>query len=291
MMPIQNDPLWQSLSAFTFDQPGSALTFSMRLARENGWSHRFALRVVDEYRKFLFLASRAGHPVTPSDEVDQAWHLHLVYTESYWNDLCRDVLGKSLHHGPTKGGLKEGEKFSDWYDRTFASYERFFGHAPPDDVWPPSELRFAPTTFLRVNTDQWWMVSRTGFKQSLKAAAVLTAGGLALAAGLAACSSTGDDTSNMLLIIPIVMLLLILIAASKNRGGKGKGGCGGSSGCSTGGSGCSSSSSSHSGHGHSGCGSHHGGSGCGSHGGGDSGGSSGCGSSCGGGGCGGGGGD
>lgn len=284
MMPAQNDPLWQALSAFVFDQSGAALTFSRRLARENGWSHGFALRVVDEYRRFLYLASRAGHPVTPSDEVDQAWHLHLVYTESYWNHLCGNVLGKPLHHGPTKGGLNEGIKFSDWYDRTFASYEKFFGEAPPTDIWPPSQVRFAPATFLRVNTAQWWMVSKSGLKQRLKVAALFAIGGLTLATVLSACSSRGDDIP--LFFIAIIVLCIVLTALKQKDGKGGKGGCGGSSGCSSGGSGCSSGP----GHGHSGCGSHHGGSGCGSDSaGGDSGGSSGCGSSCGGGGCGGGG--
>ncbi|MEK6230809.1 MAG: hypothetical protein N2A42_03075 [Luteolibacter sp.] len=33
-----------------------------------------------EYKRFVALAMLAGHPVTPSEEVDQAWHLHLVYT-------------------------------------------------------------------------------------------------------------------------------------------------------------------------------------------------------------------
>jgi hypothetical protein len=98
-MNTTNDPLWLKLKDFAFD-PQDALTFTRRLARENNWSPDFSRRVVDEYRRFLFLALRAGHPVTPSDEIDQAWHLHLVYTRSYWEELCRDILGRPLHHGP-----------------------------------------------------------------------------------------------------------------------------------------------------------------------------------------------
>jgi hypothetical protein len=43
--------------------------------RANGWSRPFALRAIEEYRKFVFLALVADHQVTPSDQVDQVWHL------------------------------------------------------------------------------------------------------------------------------------------------------------------------------------------------------------------------
>ena len=96
--------LWQRIAAFEFDPVDAALPFSRRLARDNGWSDAFAQRAVEEYRRFVFLAMVAGHPVTPSDEVDQVWHLHLCYTRSYWEDLCGEVLPRPLHHGPTRGG-------------------------------------------------------------------------------------------------------------------------------------------------------------------------------------------
>ncbi|MGF2075510.1 glycine-rich domain-containing protein, partial [Enterococcus casseliflavus] len=89
-----------------------------RLARENGWKLEFTRRVVAEYKRFIFLAIVAGHAVTPSQQVDQAWHLHLLYTRSYWDDFCGQVLGLRIHHGPTQGGSAEQAKYRDWYDRT-----------------------------------------------------------------------------------------------------------------------------------------------------------------------------
>ena len=76
------------------DPKTAALTFADRLARENGWSAAKAARVVDEYRRFCFLAATAGHEVTPSDAVDQAWHLHLTYSRDYWERFCPEVLGR-----------------------------------------------------------------------------------------------------------------------------------------------------------------------------------------------------
>lgn len=72
--------LYERICEFELDEPGVELTFGSRLARANGWSEQFANRVIDEYKKFAFLAVAAGHPVCPSDEVDEAWHLHLTYT-------------------------------------------------------------------------------------------------------------------------------------------------------------------------------------------------------------------
>jgi hypothetical protein len=100
--------------------------------------------VVEEYRRFVYLAMAAGHPVTPSVDVDHAWHLHLTYTRSYWEEMCGRVLGRPLHHDPTRGGLAEGAKFTDWYARTLRSYQEAFGSAPPADIWPSPAERFAP---------------------------------------------------------------------------------------------------------------------------------------------------
>lgn len=100
---MPEDELWIRISAFELDDPAAALPFTARLARENGWSRDFARRVVDEYRRFVFLAMKSGHPVTPSEEVDEAWRLHLCYSRSYWDGMCRGVLGRPLHHGPTEG--------------------------------------------------------------------------------------------------------------------------------------------------------------------------------------------
>lgn len=138
------DPRWTRIRRHALDDPDADLTFTARLARENAWPLHFAVRVVDEYRRFCFLAISAGHPVTPSDEVDQAWHLHLLYSRDYWDVFCPNALGTKLHHGPTRGGPREGQRFDHQYRDTLASYARIFGDPPPTDIWPPPEVRFGP---------------------------------------------------------------------------------------------------------------------------------------------------
>ena len=158
---FKSDPLWQKLTELELDAVDASLTFTRRLARENDWSINYTSRVIDEYRRFVYLTQRCDHQVTPSDEVDQAWHLHLTYTQSYWNDLCHSALNRPLHHGPTKGGKSEGIRFEDQYARTLASYEKTFGHAPPEDIWPPSEIRFGEAaSFVRVNKQHVWVLPK-----------------------------------------------------------------------------------------------------------------------------------
>jgi len=157
--PTQSE-LWNRLEEFPFDPPGASMSFSRRLARENGWSHAFAHRALREYRRFLFLAMHAGHPVAPSDQIDQVWHQHLCYTRSYWTQLCGEVLGQPLHHEPSVGGQAESEKFDDWYARTLDSYRRFFGE-PSADLWPPAKERFGDDLhFRRVNVRRAWIVPK-----------------------------------------------------------------------------------------------------------------------------------
>lgn len=157
----QQAELYQRIQAFPLDAADAHLPFSKRLARDNDWTIEYAQRVIDEYKKFIFLAVVADHPVTPSDQVDQVWHLHLLYTHSYWEQFCPTVLQMPLHHCPTQGGSQERRKFDDWYSKTLASYEQFFQQSPPVDIWSPSHIRFGRDIhFVRVNTQENWILPK-----------------------------------------------------------------------------------------------------------------------------------
>jgi hypothetical protein len=134
-------PIWRALAEYQIGPAGVTLSFAARLARENGWSPPYTERVIEEYRRFCFLAVSSGHPVTPSDAVDQVWHLHLTYTRDYWDRFCPEVLGRPLHHGPTAGGPDEQHRFYEQYAATLRSYERTFGHAPATEIWPSAARR------------------------------------------------------------------------------------------------------------------------------------------------------
>jgi hypothetical protein len=162
-MTLEDKELWKKISAFSLDDPTSAFTFTHRLARENNWPLAYALKCVHEYKRFIFLICAANEPLTPSDQVDQVWHLHLLYTQNYWHEWCRDTLGRDIHHGPTKGGSSEQAKYNNLYERAKEVYAKYFEQPPPDDIWPDSKTRFTEINFLRVNTDKYWLIKKPKF--------------------------------------------------------------------------------------------------------------------------------
>ena len=138
---LDKQQLYQRICDYELDDPSHEFGFLAHLMRANGWSRLLALAAIEEYRKFVFLALEADHQVTPSDQVDQVWHLHLLFSDAYWNDFCPRVLGRPLHHHPTKGGQAERDRFHELYRATIHSYRQHFGE-PPADLWPPVDVRF-----------------------------------------------------------------------------------------------------------------------------------------------------
>ncbi|MCX6367657.1 MAG: hypothetical protein NTX57_13265 [Armatimonadetes bacterium] len=252
----QQNPLWQKLAELPLETG-----FVQRLARENEWGVLFTEQVIGEYRRFLYLTQVAEHAVTPSKAVDEAWHLHLLYTRSYWEVLCGEILGKPLHHEPGTGKPEDSVHFAAQYARTQESYQQVFGEEPPSRVWGTTKPQKAGS--LGRKRARGWLATGLG--------------------SVALAGASGDPAAGILiiaLIFGVIILVAILSANDKRRNGRrdshgdsGGGSCGGffiASSCGSGDSG--------------------GDAGGGDAGGGDGGGSS-CGSSCGGGGCGGGGGD
>ncbi|MFN9717072.1 MAG: TIGR04222 domain-containing membrane protein [Planctomycetota bacterium] len=152
--------LWRRLSSWHPDNVDDALPFSVRLQREHGWTVSYTAKVIDEYRRFLFLSQVAGHVVCPSEDVDQVWHQHLTYTRSYWDDLCAQVLRKKLHHQPTKGGPSEHQLYMDLYSKTLASYELWFVEQPDERVWPCQRERFFSKDMQRVDRRKYFVIPR-----------------------------------------------------------------------------------------------------------------------------------
>jgi hypothetical protein len=154
-------PLWAALLHYRIGPADAAVAFEARLARANGWSPAKAAGVVEEYKRFCFLAATCGHEVTPSDAVDQAWHLHLTYTHDYWERFCPEVLGRPLHHVPTTGSTAAAHRHFDAYARTLAGYEAVFGQCPPPDVWPSAaRMLFDDPRARRVHPRDVFVFSR-----------------------------------------------------------------------------------------------------------------------------------
>jgi hypothetical protein len=143
--------LWQKIATFKLDDPQAARPFSKKLAEEQKWTEDFTQRVIAEYKKFAFLCVTLPNGASPSSTVDEAWHLHLTYTDSYWNQFCPKILGTQLHHHPSKGGSGEHDKHVDWYRQTLIGYVEIFGQLPPDDIWT-IPFNFDPSQYLPENS-------------------------------------------------------------------------------------------------------------------------------------------
>jgi len=135
MQSNDHKELWNRICDFSIDDPVASVKYSDKLAYHNGWSKDYTSRVIEEYRKFIFLCCVLPNGASPSPTIDEAWHLHLTYTHNYWKGLCAGVLGKEIHHFPSKGGPEENEKHVQWYNDTLDSYREVFGHSAPGDIW------------------------------------------------------------------------------------------------------------------------------------------------------------
>lgn len=231
MMNQDEKQLWDRINSFRFDEPGTVLTFEKRLSRENGWDLNYTQDVIEEYKKFIFLCCISDSPITPSDQVDQAWHLHMIYTKSYWIDFCKNTLGQEIHHNPTKGGNSEQTKFKDLYAHTFLLYHEKFETPAPGNIWLNSEKRFSEIHFQRINTNAFWII-----KKPTKRIMALTFITVIVFAGLLNIQSQNSETNGFILFL-FIMVGVIIYAASKSKGG----GNGNGGGCSSGISGCSAS--------------------------------------------------
>jgi len=161
--------------------------------------------------------------VTPSDEIDQVWHLHLTYSRHYWDTLCRDTLGLPLHHGPTEGGAVEDCKFHDGYDNTLASYRRSFGQ-PPKDLWPSADERFDERhEFVRIDRRDVVTLDRTLLTRGVLAA---LAGGGVLSVATAIAQAEGgagaDSGGALLAVLAVIGVGTALIATAVRSGREGK---------------------------------------------------------------------
>ncbi|MBU3011054.1 hypothetical protein KO506_06545 [Polaribacter vadi] len=236
---MKNEKLWIKIKNFNLDDESSDFPFSKRLARDNNWEIKFALKSILEYKKFIYLCCVSNKQITPSDAVDQVWHLHLTYTKSYWKTFCNETLGKEIHHNPTKGGTNEREKFSDCYDSTFEIYKSEFKETPPNSIWLNNKKRFKEVNFKRINIDSFWLIKKPS-KQFLFAFKLLTILLIIPLLFIRAKDSLTDSSS--IIIVLVVVIILITLKSKNNNNNNGcsyddfhddgcDSGCSGCSGC------------------------------------------------------------
>ncbi len=218
-MNLEEKNLWAKLQQFPLDAPGVALPFSARLAQANGWSPTYTQRVLAEYKKFVFLACTCPGGASPSAPVDEAWHLHLTYTQAYWGAFCRDTLGRELHHVPTQGGPAEAAKHRGGYQATLRHYQEKFGQTAPADIWPAPGTRQPGRELVPVDLRTHWVVPKPG-PRAWRNASLL---GLIFVAGLF-IQAFGDLVGYILTTVVVLGMLYVVVEQTglRNRFGRTK---------------------------------------------------------------------
>lgn len=113
----------------------STKAFASKIARKAGWTNKFALKALFEYKKFVFLGVVSDFNVTPSKIIDQVWHEHLLFTNAY-RQFCNEVIYYTFDHNPELIPMTDQTgNFNDQYIRTIELYKNEFGNEPPSEIW------------------------------------------------------------------------------------------------------------------------------------------------------------
>ncbi|AZA78622.1 hypothetical protein EG347_14440 [Chryseobacterium sp. G0186] len=221
-MLLKDESLWNRIQGFSLDAPDADFPFSKKLAKEENWSLDFARKAIEEYKKFVYLCCILPNGASPSKIVDKVWHLHLIYTQDYWEDFCPNILKRALHHHPSKGGFNENVKHQDWFTNTLKSYKEIFQSEAPQEIWHEQEKVSSKA--------KWWRILR-----------LIPFFGFLLLLSSCLGEIRGAVTSIFFTILVIFAFGIVVNVAAKNtthKNDKDSGSSGGSS-CSGGGSSCS----------------------------------------------------
>jgi|GEM_PF-1001578 len=113
-----------------------------------GWTDEQIIVAIERYGKFLNLVRHlrsehadrsAGTPISPTWEIDEIWHLHMLSPVAYWKD-CRKFFGFLLDHD---GGFGKQDSEVPALKVAYFNTERFWRSLYSEDYAAPefSQLR------------------------------------------------------------------------------------------------------------------------------------------------------
>ena len=101
-----------------------------RITKVHGYTQDKAEMLFREAKRLLYLYAVTRKPVSPSLDVDDAWHEMLMFTKFY-KGFC-DFIGVFVHHDPSPGPPDGGKTYAS----TKELYEKTFGIKPDPEFWP-----------------------------------------------------------------------------------------------------------------------------------------------------------
>ncbi len=151
---MRDPELWARISRYSFPAhipsgpkwlQGKA-TLQSRLQKalvdKENWADDYALRAIEEYRRFIYLTRVWDSQLTPSEVVDTVWHAHMADSADYVEGFSKPLFGEIAHHEPC-AGAEEMLRYEDQFRVTRDAYIAEFQADPPPDIWDfrtPSEM-------------------------------------------------------------------------------------------------------------------------------------------------------
>lgn len=104
-----------------------------RIVKDHGWSEERAEEAEKWYRRFLCLCILFPKEklAPPTDDADEVWHTHIIYTKKYHAD-CRRMFGYYLHHNPRGKDADQAEldALSQSSDNTYQRLQEVYSECP-----------------------------------------------------------------------------------------------------------------------------------------------------------------
>lgn len=127
--------MWEKINQSFGGTDASTKAFADKISRKHNWTKAFALKTVQEYKKFVFLGVIGEFHVTPSKFIDVVWHEHILFTNAY-NGFCTEIIEYRFEHYPELMNVAtETEIYNAQYIKTIELYISEFGKLPPSDIW------------------------------------------------------------------------------------------------------------------------------------------------------------
>ena len=131
-MPAQNSTITsdlQKLEILNNQSLNNKIKNALNLINEED-----SKKVMLEVLKFLFLIAKTDDILTPSIEVDKAWHEFILHTRIY-DKFCQKNFGRFIHHTPGGDQKENIQRFK----HTLALYTLNYGQ-PVQPWWPKIKL-------------------------------------------------------------------------------------------------------------------------------------------------------
>ncbi len=127
--------LWDKVTEIFGGFDASTKAFANKIARKHKWKLKYALKAVEEYKKFVYLGVVSNFAVTPSKIIDVVWHEHLLFSKAY-RDFCNQVINYTFDHNPELiPMIDQTGNYNAQYMDTIDLYKTEFGVEPPEAIW------------------------------------------------------------------------------------------------------------------------------------------------------------